>query len=400
MRVTNDETQIASFFAKYEPAIAKLGKALRAKLRDRLPGLLELVYVYENQSSLVISYSPTQDGDDGVCAIALYPDGVNLFFAAGRSVVEVGSGQAAAGQRQVGASRRDELGCGLRSRGDRSVDRGRIEAREGASRSEREGLGDHQGSGTEAARAPRCESSATGLQTSQGEDSALTKFLRVARDHYRIHGSTASLARVFDETAPALFHGLLAHATERGSVLHGFDLSRPIGRAPGPSRSSNAALLGAASVAPSPRRRCSMPRSSLLLFSALGVALALAPQGAPTAADLKAQEALVGTWLYAGEVTPDRPVAERGTDYGSLFTIRLEKEEIFIERPRSTSASMRLPRNGSERTESEGDTKRTNPAAGATGRSTLSCAPTRRARGSAWSRRRTTSSSPARTGCA
>lgn len=39
-RVTNAETQLASFFAKYEPAIARLGKALRAKLRDRLPGLL------------------------------------------------------------------------------------------------------------------------------------------------------------------------------------------------------------------------------------------------------------------------------------------------------------------------------------------------------------------------
>ena len=53
--MTNAETRIAGFFAKYEPATAKLGKALRAKLRHRLPGLLELVYVYENQNSLVIS---------------------------------------------------------------------------------------------------------------------------------------------------------------------------------------------------------------------------------------------------------------------------------------------------------------------------------------------------------
>ena len=34
--MTNAETQLASYFAKYEPARAKLGKALRAKLRDRL----------------------------------------------------------------------------------------------------------------------------------------------------------------------------------------------------------------------------------------------------------------------------------------------------------------------------------------------------------------------------
>ena len=69
--MTSDETQIASFFAKYEPATVKLGKALRAKLRTRLPGLFELVYVYESQNSLVISYSPTESGPDGLCAIAL-----------------------------------------------------------------------------------------------------------------------------------------------------------------------------------------------------------------------------------------------------------------------------------------------------------------------------------------
>src|SRR5688572_950512 len=82
-RVTNAETQLASFFAKYEPSMAKVGKALRAKLRARLPGLFEIVYVYENQNSLVISYSPTEHGYDGLCSIALYPDRLNLYFAQG-----------------------------------------------------------------------------------------------------------------------------------------------------------------------------------------------------------------------------------------------------------------------------------------------------------------------------
>jgi len=81
--VTNPETQLASFFAKYEPAIAKLGKALRAKLRARLPGMFEIVYVYANQSALVISYSPTEHGYDGVCGMALYPQTVHLFFGQG-----------------------------------------------------------------------------------------------------------------------------------------------------------------------------------------------------------------------------------------------------------------------------------------------------------------------------
>jgi hypothetical protein len=82
-RETNSETQFASFFAKYEPEMAKLGSALRTKLRNRLPGLFELVYVYENQSALVISYSPTENGRDGLFAMKLYPTCVNLFFGQG-----------------------------------------------------------------------------------------------------------------------------------------------------------------------------------------------------------------------------------------------------------------------------------------------------------------------------
>jgi hypothetical protein len=63
--------------------MAKLGKALRAKLRARLPGLFEIVYVYENQNALVISYSPNERGYEGLCGIALYPRCVQLFFGQG-----------------------------------------------------------------------------------------------------------------------------------------------------------------------------------------------------------------------------------------------------------------------------------------------------------------------------
>lgn len=80
------EAQVASDFAKYEPAIAKLGKALRAKLRARLPGLFEIVYVYTSQEALLISYSPTEHGYGGVCSLALYPSGVKLHFGRGASL--------------------------------------------------------------------------------------------------------------------------------------------------------------------------------------------------------------------------------------------------------------------------------------------------------------------------
>ena len=81
--MTNPETQLASYFAKYDPATAKLGKALRAKMRARVPGLNEIVYVYENQDALVISYSPTEHGHEGVFSTGLYPNELKLFFGQG-----------------------------------------------------------------------------------------------------------------------------------------------------------------------------------------------------------------------------------------------------------------------------------------------------------------------------
>ena len=81
--MTDAETQLATYFAKYEPAIVKLGKALRAKLRARLPGLSEIVYMYENQNALVISYSASEHGYEGLCSMALYPDGLKLHFGQG-----------------------------------------------------------------------------------------------------------------------------------------------------------------------------------------------------------------------------------------------------------------------------------------------------------------------------
>ena len=81
--MTNAETELAGLFAKYEPSIATLGKALRAKLRARLPGLCEIVYMYENQNALVLSYSPTERGYEGVCSLSVYPQVVKLGFGKG-----------------------------------------------------------------------------------------------------------------------------------------------------------------------------------------------------------------------------------------------------------------------------------------------------------------------------
>ncbi len=92
-RVTNPERQIASYFAQYDPPVAKLGKALRAKLRARLSGLFEIVYFYENQHSLVFSYSPTEHGYQGVCSLALQPDGAKLHFGQGAQLSKADPGK-------------------------------------------------------------------------------------------------------------------------------------------------------------------------------------------------------------------------------------------------------------------------------------------------------------------
>lgn len=82
-RVKSAEAELASHFAKYDPATAKLGKALRAQLRARLPGLFEIVYAYEKQNALLISYSPTEKGYEGIISLAVYPDSVKLCFGQG-----------------------------------------------------------------------------------------------------------------------------------------------------------------------------------------------------------------------------------------------------------------------------------------------------------------------------
>lgn len=91
--MTNPESRLASFFGKYDPAIARLGKALRAKLRARLPGLSEVVYVYANQGSLVIAYSPSGKGYDAPCTLAVEPDCVKLYFAHGPELSKSDAGK-------------------------------------------------------------------------------------------------------------------------------------------------------------------------------------------------------------------------------------------------------------------------------------------------------------------
>ena len=76
--------QLAGFLRRFDPRVAAVARAARAKLRRRIPGAVELVY--DNYNALVIGFGPTERAGDAVLSIALYPRWVNLFFLRGTSL--------------------------------------------------------------------------------------------------------------------------------------------------------------------------------------------------------------------------------------------------------------------------------------------------------------------------
>ena len=76
--------QVGAFVAKFDPAIAKLVRAARAKLRKRLPTAIELVY--DNYNALAIGFGPTERTRDAILSLAVYARGVNLYFIHGATL--------------------------------------------------------------------------------------------------------------------------------------------------------------------------------------------------------------------------------------------------------------------------------------------------------------------------
>ncbi len=72
------EAQLRAMIAKCDPGQQPLIRAVRAALRKRLPTANELVYVYA--TGLVISYSPSEHGIQGILSTAARADGVALYF--------------------------------------------------------------------------------------------------------------------------------------------------------------------------------------------------------------------------------------------------------------------------------------------------------------------------------
>jgi hypothetical protein len=72
------ELELERFIDRYNPEIAALARAARAKMCKLLPHAVQLVY--DNYNALVIGFGPTERASEAILSIALYPRWVNLFF--------------------------------------------------------------------------------------------------------------------------------------------------------------------------------------------------------------------------------------------------------------------------------------------------------------------------------
>lgn len=75
------EARLAAFLAEYSAPVRTVAEAALKKVRQRLPGAVELVY--DNSNALAVAFGPTEKRADIVLSVTLYPRWVSLFFTRG-----------------------------------------------------------------------------------------------------------------------------------------------------------------------------------------------------------------------------------------------------------------------------------------------------------------------------
>jgi hypothetical protein len=78
------EEQLAGFIGKFTPQVAKVIRAARRKMRQRLPGAIELVY--DNYNFFVIGYGPNEKPSQAIFSLAAQAKGVALCFLQGKGL--------------------------------------------------------------------------------------------------------------------------------------------------------------------------------------------------------------------------------------------------------------------------------------------------------------------------
>ena len=80
------EAQVRTLIDKYVPTHLRLIVAMRRVLRKHLPTAHEVVYEYQNLGAVVISYSPSEQGYEGVLGVRADAKGVKLYFSRGKEL--------------------------------------------------------------------------------------------------------------------------------------------------------------------------------------------------------------------------------------------------------------------------------------------------------------------------
>ena len=79
-------SQLNTFIGRFDPAIRKIVREARAKLRRRLPAAIELVY--DNYNALAIGFASSERASDVIVSLAVYARGVNLYFIYGVALAD------------------------------------------------------------------------------------------------------------------------------------------------------------------------------------------------------------------------------------------------------------------------------------------------------------------------
>jgi hypothetical protein len=82
--VSEAETRLKRFIAKFEPRQQRLIRAVRSSLRKRWPTAYELVY--DNYNFFVIGYGPTERPSESILSIAAAANGIGLCFIHGATL--------------------------------------------------------------------------------------------------------------------------------------------------------------------------------------------------------------------------------------------------------------------------------------------------------------------------
>lgn len=75
------EKALQGFIAKFSPDMARLIRAARANMRQRIPQAIEMVY--DNYNFFVIGYGPNEKAGDAILSLAAQAKGLSLCFLQG-----------------------------------------------------------------------------------------------------------------------------------------------------------------------------------------------------------------------------------------------------------------------------------------------------------------------------